>query len=494
MVNTTPCTQARYTEQLIHDYQGLPLIEALPPILNEVEAEEALHYYPTFRKSEKQLDVHLRLHCIDRIFQFNQPWERHIDLEQRISRMIRGSYANRYPLNPDNPLAPNQARRVNEIYEGIKSKSYKSVNLPAMRSSGLTLIGVSGTGKSRAIESILNTYPQVIMHNAYKGKSFNHKQVVWMKINCPSNGSLKKLCQDFLDKYDLIANENTFNRYGGGTAETISLQICRIAEICTLGLLVIDEIQNLSTAKSGGQENVLNFFVNLRNKIGVPVILVGTPQAMGVIQRDFRQARRGSGQQGDMIWLNIHRSKERTWELIMRGIWHYQWTKRNRKYSQELADVLYEESQGILDIAIKLFAMAQVRAIRTGEEIITEEIIRRVAHEQLKLVQPMLNALRSGKPNLLIKYPDIQPIIWEEFMGEENRVSQKKQHHNNQRNIPVVEDNTLERKSQKKLHENKNVMKSDDFARIIKADEEKGVGIYESLKDAGYIIDIEKDL
>lgn len=482
---------AQYTKQVITEYMGIPLIEALPPILSVDEAEEALHYYPPFNKAEKDLDSHLRIHCIDRIFQFNQPWDIHIDLEQRISRMIRGSYANRYPSNPDNPLAPNQAQRVNAIYEGIKNRSYHSVNVPALRSSGMTIIGMSGTGKSRGVESILGIYPQVIAHKLYNRKKFEHRQVVWIKIICPYNGSLKGLCQEFLNEYDRITNENTHIRFQRETAETLSLQIGRIAELSTLGLLVIDEIQNLSTAKSGGQENVLNFFVNLRNKIGVPVILIGTPQAMNVIRRDFRQARRGSGQQGDIMWSNIKQNNKDTWELVMRGIWHYQWTKRDCEFNQDLSDVIYDESQGILDIAIKLFAMAQVRAIRTGKEVITEEIISKVAHDQLRLVQPMLDALRSGNPDLLLKYPDIQPVNWEEFMAEESRKQQKKQ---NQANTVSVADKYSERQSQKKPHVSKKQMEDDDISRVVSEGNDRGIEAYKSLKDAGLIIDINQDL
>jgi len=492
MMDNSQMMQAQYTEQVIPDYKGLPLIEALPPILSEEDAEWALHYYPPFQKSEKELDEHLRIHCIDKIFQFNQPWDIHIDLEQRISRMIRGSYANRYPLNPDNPLAPSQAQRVNAIYEGIMNKSYLSVNVPALRSSGLTLIGISGTGKSRGMESILGIYPQVIIHKSYNGKKFEHRQVVWIKINCPYNGSLKGLCQEFLNEYDRITNENSFNRFGNGTAETMSLQIGRIAELSTLGLLIIDEIQNLSTAKSGGQENVLNFFVNLRNKIGVPVILIGTPQAMNVIQRDFRQARRGSGQQGDMMWSNIKQHDKDTWELIMRGIWHYQWTKKDCLYNKELSDAIYDESQGVLDIAIKLFAMAQVRAIRTGKEVVTEEIIRKVGHDQLRLVQPMLDALRSGDPDLILKYPDIQPVNWEEFKAEElSKKKIKQQLHY----APVTQTSidTIKQRPKQKLNPTK-TFENNDIPKAVENGLRDGMNSYESLKEAGVIINLTNDL
>lgn len=40
-----------------------------------------------------------------------------------------------------------------------------------------------------------------------------------------------------------------------------------------LGVLVIDEIQRLNLAKSGGAEKMLNFFTQLVNSVGVPVVI-----------------------------------------------------------------------------------------------------------------------------------------------------------------------------------------------------------------------------
>ncbi len=77
--------------------------------------------------------------------------------------------------------------------------------------------------------------------------------------------------------------------------------MARVASNQSLGVLVIDEIQNLSEAKSGGHRKMLNFFVQLINTIGLPVVLVGTYKAMSVLGSEFRQMRRGTGQ-GDLVW------------------------------------------------------------------------------------------------------------------------------------------------------------------------------------------------
>src|SRR5699024_3054395 len=72
--------------------------------------------------------------------------------------------------------------------------SHKSIDerLDYIRSTAdsLSIIGISGIGKTTAIERLLLMYPQVIKHEAYEGQPFNHTQIVWLKIDCPYDGSL----------------------------------------------------------------------------------------------------------------------------------------------------------------------------------------------------------------------------------------------------------------------------------------------------------------
>lgn len=61
-------------------------------------------------------------------------------------------------------------------------------------------MGFSGIGKSSVVERILSLYPQVLLHKS----PVNRLQVVWIKLNCPHDGSLKTLCMDFFTKVDNI--------------------------------------------------------------------------------------------------------------------------------------------------------------------------------------------------------------------------------------------------------------------------------------------------
>jgi hypothetical protein len=171
-----------------------------------------------------------------------------------------------------------------------------------------------------------------------------------------------------------------------------------------LGLLIIDEVQHLCGARGLGDERMLNFFVTLVNTVGVPVILIGNPKAMSILQSEFRQARRGSGQ-GDMVWDRLQNND--SFDLLINSLWQCQWTRRENTLTHSLKEIIYEESQGVIDIVVKLLIMAQTVAISTGKEQVTENLIRQVAKEHFQLVRPMLLALKSGNLKEIAKYSDI---------------------------------------------------------------------------------------
>lgn len=408
---------AIYIKQHIYEYQGNPLIEALPDIKSKEEVINSISLYPLFDEEERNLKAHLKLHVIQRIFKYFQPLPMHLDLESRISRMIRQGYINRNPLSVDYKIA------LNDGYRDIKNGYIANNELYTTTALSFSLIGVSGMGKTTALNRILNSIPQVIKHSEYKTTPMCTIQLTWLKIDCPFDGSLKALCLEFFLKIDNILETNYFKKYNTArlSANAMLPLMCQIARVSNLGIIIVDEIQHLSSAKSGGAEKMLNYFVTLINTIGVPVVLVGTPKALDILQSEFRQARRGSGQ-GDMIWDRL--KKDEQFILLLEGLWDYQWTSKIAKLTDEYVDVIYEESQGIIDITIKLFVMAQVRAISIGKECISVSIIRSVAKENLKLVRPMLKSLATGNLKNINSYNDIMLVDIENFInGEKNKIN-----------------------------------------------------------------------
>ena len=409
--------QAEYIPQIIEDYKENPFIEALPPILpNAAAAVNALSVKPLYDEAERELDTYYRLHCTMRLSRYFQPLYTHLDIEQRISRSIRQGYVNR------NPMTPQYVRRLKQCGDAAKDNSFEPVDFRSVRSTamGFTMIGMSGVGKTTAIERVMSLYPQYITHTKYNRKPFYLKQVVWLKLDCPYDGSIKGLCLNFFSELDKILDSGYAKNFTASrnTVDTMLVKMAHLSSTHGLGLLIIDEIQHLSQAKSGGSEKMLNFFVTLVNTIGVPVVLIGTPKALPILQSEFRQARRGSGQ-GDLIWNRMQ--NDESWEIMLRSMWKYQWTQIKCLFTEEMKNTLYDETQGIIDLAVKLYGIAQIKAIYEGTENITPAIIHESASESLQLVKPMLNALRSGDMKKIIQYEDIRPISIEEYLN--NHVS-----------------------------------------------------------------------
>lgn len=393
---------AVYTEQLVGRYEGNPTIEALPKILSAEDAAKLLAYYPEREKDGHKLPSEIRMHLIMDAVHFFQPLPVHIDLEQRLSRVLRDGYAGR------NPLARDHWREIDQRVETI----LKVGGIP-MRSSnviGFSIVGMPGTGKTTGVERNLLTYPQVIHHQTYQGQPFNRTQLVWLKLTCPHDGSIKGLCLNFFREIDGLLGTHHYRDYAGEGRRTVDELIpgmCRVGWIHCLGLLVIDEIQHLNQAKSGGAEKMLNFFLQLMNTLGVPVVLIGTYAAMEILSRELRQIRRSCGQ-GDLVWDRME--NDDVWRLFTESLWQYQYTKAQVPLSQDFSNMLHHESAGIIDFAVKLFLLAQVRAISTGIEKITPAILNSVAKDSLRLAQPALNAIRTGDMRAVATMTDLHPI------------------------------------------------------------------------------------
>jgi hypothetical protein len=169
----------------------------------------------------------------------------------------------------------------------------------------------------------------------------------------------------------------------------------------SLGVLIIDEIQNLKRVKD---PRMLDFFVELDNEMGVPIVLVGTPDAEDTLSGDFRRARRASGQ-GEMRWNRMQNDVE--WRYFLKALWKYQYVQKQSHLTDELSQVMYYESQGITDIAVKLYFLAQRYAIVMGEENITRETIQQAARMGLPSLQLFLEHLRSNNTRKIKAYRDL---------------------------------------------------------------------------------------
>ena len=122
---------------------------------------------------------------------------------------------------------------------------------------------------------------------------------------------------------------------------------------------------------------------------------------------------------GDMILDRMR--NDPVWRFFIESVWQYQYVRNPIPLTDELANTLYDESQGITDFAVKIFLLAQARAIVTSLERLNASVIRSVAADSLRLARPVLRALRVGDTSVLSSLSDIHPIDFDTAMRDIQR-------------------------------------------------------------------------
>lgn len=387
------------------EYASNPFIARLPPLEKQKEIYGHLLAAPLFDEKECTYPPHLRKHCVARLARCFLPQARQVELADRIALLIRQGYLGRNPMTHD---------YIRHLHNGVERIEGKSLDAPVSKpvqntASSFALLGCPGVGKTLSVNRVLDQYPQTIQHD----RPFSLRQIVWLRLEAPALGSLKQLCLDFFQSIDTLIGSDYVKRYAIGTSvEQMLVHMAHVANLHALGVLVIDEIQNLRGAKVGA-EPLMKFLVKLVNTIGVPVIPVGTLGALSIVQGSFSQARRSQGF-GSMIWDRMEPGS--VWDQFLRQLWKYQWTYPRTEMSDELSAAIYDESQGVADLAVKLFMLAQLRLIGISElrkessEVLTPSLIRRVAKEEFALVSPMIDALRANDKDAIKKYGDLGAV------------------------------------------------------------------------------------
>jgi Cdc6-like AAA superfamily ATPase len=273
---------AEYHEQEIEQFAGNPHLEALPPILSREQAKERMAYFPPYHPSDRERPAHIREHMAAGLSALRIPLAVHAELESRISRLIRWGYVARNPALASFQQAID-ARESALCVEGKGNDIYITGGRvrtgPRPSATGLTLLGTTGIGKTVLTEMVLGQYKQVIVHREYKGRPFTQTQIVYLRLQCPSDGSIRTLIENFFQAMDALhaplQMETGYHREYVARSASIQRMIPSMARLAAqhgLGMLVLDEVQDLNPR---GSRAILSFLVALVNTIGVPVVLAG---------------------------------------------------------------------------------------------------------------------------------------------------------------------------------------------------------------------------
>lgn len=322
------------------------------------------------------------------------PMAIHIELQQELNQVIRQGYRYRNPLAKLSPV---------EILHGIPSSD--GTHMLGRRTSarrddpaGCALFGTSGLGKTKAYRTILELYDQVIWHPEHC-----LTQIVYLAVDYPHDGKAKSLCAAILSEIDTLLGTDLSTEYAKSNETALLGAVVKYLHCYNVGLLILDEFQNVLTSNPTGRssEQIFNFLVNLSNMSSVPLMFVGTPAAYDFLDQRLRVARRiGTTLDWDRV-----SEKSAVWKRFTDELWD--WRIFDLAKSEPgstgmppaIRKALFRCSQGIIDIAMRVFFLSQMHANKTGKPY-TVNTVFTVYTRHFKALHPIIDELKGNKPTM----------------------------------------------------------------------------------------------
>lgn len=148
-------------------------------------------------------------------------------------------------------------------------------------------------------------------------------------------------------------------------------QVIHLLRKCKVKILIIDEFHSLLTGSAAKQRELMNAIKLLCNEVGIPIVGVGTRDAVRVLHTDPQHASRF-----DVFSLPL-------WELtpefqkLLAGFERVLPLKKPSGLSTpEMATTIHAISAGNLGDVYRLLNVCARQAITSGEEQITDKILR----------------------------------------------------------------------------------------------------------------------
>ncbi len=339
------------------------IISIMPKMLTGEELDKALEILPEYDESIVEKSVPERLVALQDIYRVFIP-----------SAMSREIYTKMY-LSLLRSLQKKQSllavRQYSENSKMIRQKSYESI---IGGSDSFTIIGESGIGKSSAVSRVVNILAEspVIEIN-------NSKVIPCLQVQAPADSSIKGLLLEILRKADEVL-ETKYHENAIRSHATTDMLIGTVSQVALnhIGLLIVDEIQNVVNSKSG--RNIVGALTQLINNSGVSVAMVGTPESTVFFDSTMMLARRSLGlNYSAMEYTDEYRN-------FCRVLLGYCYVKEPVTVNEELLLWLYNHSKGNASAVANLIHDGQEMAILEGTERLDIAILTKVFDSRMTML------------------------------------------------------------------------------------------------------------
>ena len=246
-------------------------------------------------------------------------------------------------------------------------------------SDSFTIIGMSGIGKSTAINRAIELITEKgILENSHT------KIIPCVVAQCPHDSSVKGLLLEILRKVDTFLDSDYYPKALKNRVTTDML-VGNVAQISLnhIGLLVVDEIQNIVNNKNG--KALVAMLTQLINSSGISICMVGTPECAQFFEQAMQLARRALG-----LYYSAVEYDQFFYDFCA-TLFQYQYVKNKTEFSDGIIQWLYDHSGGIISVVVSLIHDAQEIAILNGTETLNLDTLNEAYQKRLSMLHAYIS-------------------------------------------------------------------------------------------------------
>ena len=251
----------------------------MPKMLSGQALDDALRISPEYDEQIRNATEAERLIALQDIYRVYIPTDMAREIYTKLYLSLLRSMNRKQSLSAIRQFSENQNR--------IKGKEFSSI---IGGSDSFTIIGDSGIGKSATVSRVIDliSVQQVI------DLPHDMRIIPCVQVQTPADCSIKGLLFEILRKVDeILGTSYHYNAMrSNSTADMLIGSVSTVA-LNHIGLLVVDEIQNVVNSKNGSI--LVGMLTQLINNAGISICMVGTPKSALFFGQEMMLARRSLG-------------------------------------------------------------------------------------------------------------------------------------------------------------------------------------------------------
>ena len=346
------------------------IMHILPSMKSGADLFSALEVLPEYDEVIRETEVPVRLMALSDLYRIYVPSQMSLEIYSKMYLALLRSLQKKGTKMAVQQRNQNHKAVLQQEYSGIMGGS-----------DSFTIIGSSGIGKSSAISRAITliTENRVIeVENPYT------KIIPCICVQCPFDSSVKGLLLEIMRKVDEMIDSKYYqNALRART--TTDMLIGNVSQVALnhIGLLVVDEIQNVCNSKNG--KSLVGMLTQLINNSGISICMVGTPESAVFFEQAMQLARRALGLRYDVMEYGENFRK------FCEIVFSYQYVKIRTEITDGIMEWLYEHTSGNISVVVSLIHDAQEISILNGKEVLNLEALNEAYQKRLSMLHGFIH-------------------------------------------------------------------------------------------------------